>query len=148
VGRLQRFCFGALLVLSFTSLLPISGAEASTWAIPVASANSAEVEAAGPPAVPQGATATCALLAPNVILSWQSVAGASGYVVLESTTSASGPFNTVVGTTTGTGLTTGALPAGNYWFGIESRLGVNWVSPVSAGTVLSTIELNLVCVQL
>jgi hypothetical protein len=145
---LRRFCLGALLSLPFTILLPASGAGATTWTIPVGSLNASESRAAGPPGVPQQVTATCVLVLPAVTISWQSVASATAYVVLESTTSAAGPFNTVVGNPSGTSFTTGALSAGNYWFAVESQLGANWVSTASAATVESTIALSLVCAQL
>ena len=147
MARLRRFCLGALLSLPFTVLLPASSARATTWTIPLGSLNASESRAAGPPAVPQEVTANCVLVLPAVTISWQAVAGATAYVVLESTTSAAGPFNTVVGNSSGTSFTTGALPAGNYWFVVESQLGANWVSTASASTAESTIALSLVCIQ-
>ncbi len=145
--RLLKFSLGVLVVLPLTLLIAPGGANAATWVVPLAAAGHAQAAAGGPPSTPQGPTASCVTLAPKVVITWSSVTGATSYVVLESTASAAGPFTTVVGSTSGTTITTGNLVAGNYWFAVESQLGQFWVSATSSSSAESTILVSLLCVQ-
>lgn len=146
MARLPRLSLGAFLSFSLAALMPIAPTAAASWVVPLASSNGSEARAAGPPPTPQGVTAACVTLQPRITIAWSAAAGATSYVVLESTTSASGPFS-VVGTAAGTQLTTSALAVGNYWFAVESQLGADWVSAASSSTSESTIALSLLCVQ-
>ena len=145
----RSLLFGVACLVGTTSLLLAlsDGADASTWPVPLRPGGTAEAQAGNPPSQPQGISASCVLIDPQVTVTWQSVSGAQTYVVLESTTSASGPFTAVASGVTSATYTTGDLSAGNYWFAVEAQIGQHWVSVSSSSSAESTIAINLLCVQ-
>ena len=142
---------GRLAAVLGVCLVVATGPEAeagASWSLQVAPGSSAVAKTVPAPATPQGVTSSCFLgLLLAVTINWSAVPGATQYVVLESTTSAAGPFTPLATVTGATTYTTGGLATGNYWFAVETQIpGSSWVSAPSAVTPEYTISaLTLVC---
>jgi outer membrane protein assembly factor BamB/fibronectin type 3 domain-containing protein len=101
------------------------------------SAASNEASAALPaiPAAPTGLSASTASDT-SLSLTWNAVAGATRYLVLEATVSG-GPYTQVAATTTTTKLVTGLTAATTYYFVVEASNGVA-TSPASSQASAAT----------
>lgn len=122
------------------SLLAAS-ALAVGWTVGLGPGSSGQAQSVSLPTAPQSVTATCGA-ATTVTVSWNAVAGATGYTVYVSTTSASSGYTTAATGVTGTSWTSAALTAGNRWFEVAATVGGNWVGANSNATPRRTISGN------
>jgi hypothetical protein len=136
----------AATVLVCVSAVPVA-ALASNRILNVGAGSSAEAQATGAPAIPSNVAAACVSLASNTIkVTWNAVAGASSYVISQSTTSSTSGYSVVASGITATSWTSGALSGNNYWYEVASAVGTHWLSSPSAASGESTILL-ITCTQ-
>jgi hypothetical protein len=85
----------------------------------------------------------------TIKVSWTAVTHATTYTVYDSTTSATGTYNSIATGVTTTSWTSATLAAStNYWFEVTVSVGSNWTSVKSSATAESTINtFSPFCVQ-
>ena len=138
----------AIVATAVIAVATAAPALASSWTEGLVSGSSAEANSSPLPASPVGVNAACgSATSSNVIVSWNAVGVATSYRVLESTTSAAGPYKIVAIAVAGTSWTGSKLASGNYWFEVSALVGANWVGAPSAPSVETTVVRNKSCVQ-
>jgi hypothetical protein len=117
------------------SALLVGSAFASTWTVSLASGSHGEAQASGAPAAPSGVLAGCSSSRAAIGLTWSAVSHASSYIVLDSTTAATGPYTVLASGVALPLYQTGAMTSGKtYWFEVEAQVGNSWVSARSAAS--------------
>lgn len=113
---------------------------ASTWVSQLAGGSSGESHATTLPAAPTGVAAACQSgTGSKIIVSWNAVSKATGYTVLDSTTSATGSYSVVASGVTTSPWTSGSLSSGHYWFEVTAQVGTHWTSANSAASGETTL---------
>lgn len=131
----KRRAVVATVVAASLSAVLLGSAFASNWTIQAASGSHGEAQAAGGPAGPSGLLAGCGSTKGTIGLVWTLVAHASSYVILDSTTAASGPYTTLASGVSLSAYQTGVMTSNrNYWFEVEAQVGSNWVGAKSAAS--------------
>ena len=135
----------ALIAAALSALL-FGSAFASSWTVPAASGSHGEARASAGPAAPSGLDAGCGSPHGTIGLVWSAVAHASSYIVLDSTTAASGPYSVLASGVPLALYQTGVVPTGRtYWFEVEAQVGSSWVSTKSASSNSVKIGTNGNC---
>ena len=120
---------------------------ASTWVDHLAAGSSGESHTTTLPAAPTGVAAACqSSTGSKIIVSWNAVSKATGYTVLDSTTSATSGYSVAASGVATTSWTSGSLANGNYWFEVTASVGTHWTSPNSAASGETTLA-TLSCKQ-
>jgi hypothetical protein len=136
--RCRRIAAGVSVALS---ILSVAGVASAAWSNKSTSGNAA----AGSISLgtPGSFGATCdSSSSRQVDFTWSTVANASGYKILDSTTGQNGtyaPLQTVTGGGTTSANTGNNLNASTYYFEIEATVGSNWVGIASGASGPRTI---------
>lgn len=137
----------ASLATALATVAMAAPAVASNWVDALAAGSTAEAHALTL-AAPAGIAAACASPSGSVVtVTWNPVVPATGYSVLQSTTSAGGPYKVVASGLAGTSWGSGRLSTGNYWFEVTASVGVNWSGAASPASPETTVVKNKSCAQ-
>ena len=138
----------AIVVTAALALAAGGPALASSWVDPLAGGSTAEATAGALPPPPVTVGAACVSpTASSITVTWAVVARATSYTLLDTNTSATGPYKQVATGVTGTSWTSGKLASGNYWFEVRSAVGANWTGSPSLPSLETTVVKNKSCAQ-
>lgn len=145
-GAVSRWAVAVPLLLFSCGLLAAgicapAEAAASKWPVSLAAGSRGSAASLPAPSAPTTVSAVCATSGKKKItVSWSAVTSAGGYTVLESTSSATGPFSAAATTTTATTWTSDNLSKGSYWFEVQASVGTHWTGAASAATAPRTLS--------
>jgi hypothetical protein len=145
-SRLTRAVVTSVVGVAALNPLLFGTASASNWTVSGTPGSHGEAQSSTPPAAPSGVLAGCGSSRGTIGLAWSSVSHASSYIVLDATTSATGPYSVLASGVTIPLYQTGGMSNNKtYWFEVEAQVGSSWVSARSAASNSVKIASNGSC---